>query len=311
MPRVNNALLEINNLFIRFSRYERGLKRVDLEVIRGLHVSVKQSEIVAVVGSSGSGKSLLAHALLGILPNNCGASGDIYFKGRPLTARDIQKLRGREIVLVPQSVNYLDPLEKVGAQVRQEKNDISSVRRQEELFDSYGLKKETAGLYPFELSGGMARRVLLSAALMETPSLIVADEPTPGLHLSAAKKAMQYFRDFADAGRGVLLITHDLELALEVADKIAVFYAGTTVEVASASDFQSVDRLRHPYTKALWAALPQNGFQPFPGNQPCADERPEGCPFSPRCPSFSSECTSGDIPARELRGGMVRCLHSD
>ena len=305
----DHPILEVKNLSVRFSRYERGLRQVDLQVINGLNVSVGRSELVAVVGSSGSGKSLLAHALLGLLPGNCGASGDLYFDGAPLDADRIKALRGREIVLVPQSVTYLDPLEKVGAQVRRERNDLETVRRQEELFDFYALRRETAGLYPFELSGGMARRVLLSAAMMETPRLIIADEPTPGLHLSAAKKAMAHFRDFADAGNGVLLITHDLELALEVADKIAVFYAGTTVEVAGVSDFQSVDSLRHPYTKALWRALPQNGFQSFPGNQPCAGEILEGCPFGPRCDSCTAECLH-DIPTRELRGGLVRCLHA-
>lgn len=303
-------LLEIKNFSVHFSRYERGRKQVDLEVIRRLDVSVGRSELVAVVGSSGSGKSLLAHALLGILPSNCGASGALYFKGQKLDAERIKALRGREIVLAPQSVNHLDPLEKVGAQVRLEKKDAESIWRQEELFAFYGLKKETADLYPFELSGGMARRVLLSAAMMETPNLIIADEPTPGLHLAAAQKAMRHFRDFADAGGGVLLITHDLELALAVADKIAVFYAGTTVEVASASDFKSVDSLRHPYTKALWNALPQNGFQPFPGTQPCAGDVPEGCPFGPRCSLFTPEC-SVEPPVREVRGGLVRCAHAD
>lgn len=93
--------------------------------------------------------------------------------------------------------------------------------------------------------------------MMESPSLIIANEPTPGPHLDAAKKAMRHFREFADKGNGVLLITHDIELALEVADRIAFFYAGTTVEETPVADFQSVDTLRHPYTKALWRALPQ------------------------------------------------------
>ncbi|MDL2259910.1 ABC transporter ATP-binding protein [Deltaproteobacteria bacterium OttesenSCG-928-K17] len=304
-----SPILDIKNLSVRFSRYERGLKMVDLEVISGLSVSVKRAEMVAVVGSSGSGKSLLAHALLGILPSNCGASGEMYFKGEALSADRIKQLRGKEIVLVPQSVNYLDPLEKVGPQTRGEKNDAQSLQRQKELFDFYGLKPQTADLYPFELSGGMARRVLLSAAMAATPSLIIADEPTPGLHLTAARKAMQHFRDFADAGGGVLLITHDLELALETADRVAVFYAGTTVEVAKVADFKSANLLRHPYTRALWAALPQNGFQPFPGSQPCAGEVPPGCPFGPRCGQFTEACL-GDIPTRELRGGLVRCIHA-
>ena len=164
-------------------------------------------------------------------------------------------------------------------------------------------------MYPFELSGGMARRVLLSAAMMETPRLIIADEPTPGLHLSAAKKAMRSFRDFADEGNGVLLITHDLELALEVADIIAVFYAGATVEVASVKDFQSDETLRHPYSKALWRALPQNGFQTYPGTQPYAGDDIKGCPFAERC-HIATEACQAEVPTRELRGGLVRCRHA-
>lgn len=308
MAACNGSILDIKDFTVSFTRYE-GLKQVNLEVIRGLDVSVGASELVAVAGSSGSGKSLLAHALLGILPSNCGASGEMYFKGELLDMKRIKELRGREIVLVPQSVNYLDPLEKVGAQVRRERKDSGSIRRQEELFEFYGLKNETAGLYPFELSGGMARRVLLASAMMDKPSLIIADEPTPGLHLSAAKKAMLHFREFADSGNAVLLITHDLELALEVADKVVIFYAGTTVESASASDFKSVDSLRHPYTKALWHALPQNGFKAVSGVQPCPGELPEGCSFAPRCSMRTSAC-AGDVHLREVRGGKVRCVHA-
>ena len=257
-------------------------------------------------GSSGSGKSLLAHALLGLLPSNCGASGILRFEGEPLDAKRIAALRGRKIVLIPQSVAWLDPLRKVGPQVRGGLSGAEATARQEKLFDYYGLDRKVANLFPFELSGGMARRVLLSAAMMETPSLVIADEPTPGLHLSAAKKAMRHLRLMADQGRGVLLITHDLELALETADKIAVFYAGATVEVANASDFEAEEKLRHPYAKALWRALPQNGFAPWPGNQPYAGDKIKGCAFAPRCRTASPECGE-EIPARPLRGGLVRC----
>ncbi|SFM00006.1 ABC transporter ATP-binding protein [Pelosinus propionicus] len=302
-------ILQIKNLSVTFTQYEQGLRKTDLRVIRNLNVSVGEGELVAVVGSSGSGKSLLAHAILGILPQNCDAEGNIWFQEELLSPERIKELRGKKIVLVPQSVNYLDPLEKVGKQVRKEQNEKSLRRKQEELFDFYKLPQKTADLYPFELSGGMARRVLLTTAMMESPRLIIADEPTPGLHLEAAKKAMSHFREFADKGNGVLLITHDIELALEVADRIAVFYAGTTVEEAPVADFQSVDTLRHPYTKALWRALPQHGFHPFPGNQPYAKDMPNGCPFGPRCPQLTSEC-EGNIQEQTIRFGRVRCIHA-
>ncbi|MBP2638017.1 MAG: oligopeptide/dipeptide transporter, ATPase subunit [Firmicutes bacterium] len=311
MPCINNKhILQINNLSVAFTQYEQGLKQVELKVIRDLNVSVHTGEIVAVVGSSGSGKSLLAHAILGILPPNCNAVGNVIFEDELLTSARIQELRGKKIVLVPQSVTYLDPLEKVGKQVRKEKDEESICKKQEELFAFYKLQQNVGELYPFELSGGMARRVLLTTAMMESPRLIIADEPTPGLHLEAAKKAMRHFREFADKGNGVLLITHDIELALEVADRIAVFYAGTTVEEALVADFQSVDMLRHPYTKALWRALPQNGFQPLPGNQPYVKDMPKGCSFGPRCLRFTPEC-KGDIQEQTLRCGTVRCIHAE
>lgn len=127
------------------------------------------------------------------------------------------------------------------------------------------------------------------------------------MELALAKKAMEDFRRFADAGNGVLLITHDIELALEVADRIAVFYAGTTVEEALVGDFASQELLRHPYTRALWRAMPRNGFTPIDGVQPYVKDLPEGCVFGPRCPDFSPECL-GEIPERVVRCGTVRCI---
>ncbi len=299
-------LLKVENLSVSFTGYERGFRQIDLQVIENLNVTVKKGEMVAVVGASGSGKSLLAHTLLGILPPNSTACGNIYFEGELLNAQKINQLRGKEIAFVPQSVTYLDPLKKVGSQVRKDKKGIESYWKQQELFSFYDLPAKTDNLYPFELSGGMARRVFLSAAMMETPKLIVADEPTPGLHLEAAKNSLKHFREFADKGGGVLLITHDIELALEVSDRIAVFYAGTTVEEAFASDFQSENLLRHPYTKALWRALPQNGFAPTPGVQPYVKDKPQGCVYAPRCSVYSSKCNS-KIPMQTIRNGSVLC----
>lgn len=262
---------------------------------------------MAVVGSSGSGKSLLAHAILGLLPSNAMCSGEFFFLQEPLTPERMEKLRGKEIALVPQSVTYLDPLMKVGKQVRRGRRDRETVSRQRELFSQYGLAQEVEEKYPFACSGGMSRRILLATALMENPRLIIADEPTPGMELSLAGKAMEDFRRFADMGNGVLLITHDIELALKVADRIAVFYAGTTVEEALVSDFESEELLRHPYTKALWRAMPRNGFHPIDGVQPYVKDLPKGCVFGPRCPDFTQEC-EGEIPERVIRCGTVRCI---
>ena len=301
-------LLRIEHLTVSFAQYEkRSAKQGELPVIRDLNVTVREGEIVAVVGSSGSGKSLLAHAIMGILPANAAASGSIFYRGSACGEAELKALRGREIALVPQSVNYLDPLMKVGRQIIGETKKRQEEARMRELLARYGLADEVADLYPFELSGGMARRVLLLTALMWQPRLIIADEPTPGMDLALAKQAMQDFRTFADDGNGVLLITHDLELALEVADRIVVFYAGTTVEEAKVTDFADETLLRHPYTRALYEALPGRGFAALPGTQPYVKDLPTGCPFAPRCADRREAC-DGEIPVTCVRGGRVRCI---
>lgn len=300
------TILSVEHLMISFSQYERGWRKIQLPVIRDLSINIKGHEIVAVVGSSGSGKSLLAHAVMGLLPANASWKGRIAFKGEELTGKRVKELRGRQMVLVPQSVSYLDPLMKVGDQVRRGHKDGISRARSREVLGRYGLGKDTEELYPFQLSGGMTRRVLISTAVMEKPELVIADEPTPGLHISAAKRVLSHFREIADGGAGVLLITHDLELALQVADRIVVFYAGTNVEEAAVSDFQKEERLRHPYTRALYRAMPSHGFEVQPGAQPYVKDLPMGCPYGPRCPMADQGCME-EIEYRAYDGGMVKC----
>ena len=300
------TILSVEHLMISFSQYERGWRKIQLPVIRDLSINIKGHEIVAVVGSSGSGKSLLAHAVMGLLPANASWKGRIAFKGEELTGKRVGELRGRQMVLVPQSVSYLDPLMKVGDQVRRGHKDGISRARSREVLGRDGLGEDTEGLYPFQLSGGMTRRVLISTAVMEKPELVIADEPTPGLHISAAKRVLSHFREIADGGAGVLLITHDLELALQVADRIVVFYAGTNVEEAAVSDFQKEERLRHPYTRALYRAMPSHGFEVQPGAQPYVKDLPVGCPYGPRCPIADQGCME-EIEYRAYEGGMVKC----
>lgn len=305
---MGKTLLKVEDLVVAFSMY-RGdsLKKENLEVIHSLSLDVKEGEILAVVGSSGSGKSILASAVLDLLPKNAVVSGKITYDGKPLSMKTTPDLYGKEISFIPQSVDYLDPLMKVGKQVQGVKG---SKARQEELFEKYRLGKDTEKKYPFQLSGGMARRVLISGAVMGNPKLIIADEPTPGLDLELAMETLKHFRTLADQGTGILMITHDIDLALNVADRIAVFYAGTIVEIASTQDFLSGrDALRHPYTKALYDALPQNGFKPIPGAQPYAGSLPSGCLFADRCPYRDDAC-AGEQPEREVRGGKVRCAHA-
>lgn len=304
------VILEIKNLSISFQQYDKGFARTDLDVIRDLNVTIHEGEMVAVVGSSGSGKSLLAHGILGILPYNGALGGTILYDGKELTQKRKEELRGNEIVLVPQSVAFLDPLMKIGPQIRKGKKDPASKEKLNRIFEGYHLEQDVQDLYPFELSGGMNRRVLVSTAMMGTPRLVIADEPTPGLHMKMVRRVMSHFRELADQGAGVLLITHDLEQALEVADRVVVFYAGTTVEDADVKDFAKEETLRHPYSKALWRALPQNGFQFIGGTQPYVKDMPEGCPFGPRCDRYCEKC-KGEIPYRKLRGGRVRCLNAE
>lgn len=262
-------LLRVEGLSIGFRMYDEDASsffrahRRERKVIDGLSLSIDRGEIVAIVGASGSGKTLLANAVMGSFEPNAVVSGDIWFEGRRMDAGALVAARGTGIALVPQSVAFLDPLMKVGRQVEGSfaSEDAEGRRaRREELFDRYRLDKRVADLYPFELSGGMARRVLLCCALIDNPSLIIADEPTPGLDLPLALKALEDFRAFADTGGGVLLITHDIELALQAADRVAVFKDGTVVEEVPVSCFDDPALLSHPFSRALWHALPAHGF---------------------------------------------------
>lgn len=305
-------ILSVKDLGISFSQYTKGLRRRELEVITNLDIDLYEGEILAVVGSSGSGKSLLAHAILGILPDNATTEGNIIYKGKTLTLKDKEKLRGREIVFIPQSVNFLDPLMKVSKQVKISiENKEKANKRQRYIFNKYGLDKKVDNLYPFELSGGMARKVLLSTALVSDCKVIIADEPTPGLDEKSLNEALKDFRNIADSGCAILMINHDIEAALKIADKIAVFYAGTTLEIANVNDFKGDGKnLRHPYSKALFNALPQNGFKPIKGSQPMPNELPKGCLFQDRCECISEKCRLIRPNARMVRDGMVRCLNA-
>lgn len=304
-------LLEVQNLSVSFRMYDSGLHQHDLQVISDLAITVHTGKILAIVGSSGSGKSLLAHAILGLLPANATVGGELLYKGEPLDEQLLRRLRGEEIALIPQSITYLDPLMKVGPQARGSDATPTRTERQRDAFARLGLDPSTENLYPFQLSGGMARRVLFSTAIVTDASVIIADEPTPGMHIDQALEALSILRELADAGKGVILITHDIDLAFRFADEIAVFYAGTTLEEAPTPDFLAgPDALRHPYTKALWRALPQHDFTPIPGVQPYAGKLPTGCLFAPRCPIRTPECEVANPPMRELRGGIVRCIHA-
>ena len=290
-----NDLINVSNISISFTQYVKGLNQRELKVITDLTLDLKEGEIVAVLGSSGSGKSLLAHAILGILPHNANLSGTMMYKGEVLNSELKEKLRGDEIALIPQSVNFLDPLMKVSDQVIGECKDEAEEKekraKQRAIFEKYGLSEEVDDMYPFQLSGGMARRVLVSTALLSNPKLVIADEPTPGLDEKSVEETLNHLRQMAEDNVGVLLITHDIDAALKVANRIAIFYSGYVIEVANVDDFSGEgENLLHPYTKSLYNALPENGFNLTLGHQPLHGEIPSGCPYYDRCDHRLENC---------------------
>ena len=260
-------LLQLDDVSVGFERYAgRGVlaPRETRFVVEHLSLSLHEGEILALVGASGSGKTLIADTIMGLFAANAQVTGRVWFDGDAMDERSLTPLRGNRIAFVPQSVESLDPLQRVGRQIERLAQGMTKQEaraRRRELFARYRLDEETARCYPFELSGGMARRVLLIGALMNRPRVIVADEPTPGLDMELAVRAMDDFRAFANDGGGVLLITHDIELALRVADRIAVFQNGTVVEETAVASFASPDLLQHPFSKALWHALPEHGME--------------------------------------------------
>ena len=273
-------LLSVEHLSVSFDMYDSSApylsgRRVRVTPIRDLSIAVHKGELVAIVGASGSGKTLLADAVFGMFEPNAEVRGRIWFDGGDLDAAGLAALRGHGLSLVPQGVDNLDPLMQVGEQIvgaipgdckrggdRMSKSLWRDARleRMRGLMASYGLAPEVERMYPFQLSGGMARRVLLLCALMDDPKVIVADEPTPGLDLDLAVHALDDLKSFARSGGGVLLITHDLELALRVADRVAVFKDGSVIEETSAAAFDDPARLDHPFSRELWHALPGHDF---------------------------------------------------
>ena len=304
-------LLEVNKLSISFTQYVQGLNRHDSKVISDLTIDINENEIVAVLGSSGSGKSLLAHSILGILPYNSHVTGELKYKGNVLDQELKEKLRGNEICLIPQSVNFLDPLMKVSDQAIGECKDDNERKekqiRQREIFSKYGLDESVDDLYPFELSGGMARKVLLSTALIGDPNLLIADEPTPGLDAKSVEETISDIRNLKDNGKGVLLITHEIDVALKTADRIAIFYSGYVIEINKVENFENADNVLHPYTKALINALPRNGFKLTEGVQPLGEVH--GCPYYENCPIRLDKCENNIPQLEEHDGVMIRCFN--
>ncbi|WMI79906.1 ATP-binding cassette domain-containing protein [Anaerotignum sp. MB30-C6] len=257
----SKSVLSVKNLSVSFSQYVKGLKQKIITPIGCLNIDLKAGEVHAVIGASGSGKSLLAHAVLGILPSNAICSGTMDYMGEPLTEKRIKQLRGKEIAFIPQSVNYLDPLMKVGKQIKIGLPKESASKTEAQLLQQYGLKQGDKERYPFELSGGMLRRILFATSVREGVKLVIADEPTPGIHPEALSAILNQLRAFADEGASVMLITHDIVSALSISDRVTVLREGEAIETVDVDCFHGKgEKLSHPYTKALWRSLPTNEF---------------------------------------------------
>lgn len=309
----STPLLEVKNLAITFKQFQAGLRETNVQVINKLDLTVYPGEIVAVVGASGSGKSLLASAILGLLPKNAHVHGTIVFNGKPLTEKLQKKLRGKDISLIPQSVNTLDPLMKTGKQVQSLMDGKRKEKkyRQELLFQQMGLPSHASNSYPHELSGGMIRRVLASTSFIRNAKLIIADEPTPGLDPKSLQETTEFIKQLSYLGKGVIFITHNIGTAIQIAHKVAVFYGGQTVEIAYRDKFTGKgEKLRHPYTKALWNALPENSFCPISGTQPLVNEISSGCIFQNRCQLVTERCRTQEPELKKFFGEMVRCFYA-
>lgn len=255
------CLLEVEHLSITFESFGRWLRSKRETPIADLSLSIETGEVVAIVGASGSGKSLLAHAILGILPANSKQGGIIRYRGDVLTQKTKEELRRHTISLIPQSITYLDPLIKVGRQVRNVIYRRDRNATAQRTLNRYFTNDRIGALYPFQLSGGMARRALIAMGVSRGPQLIIADEPTPGLDRPLVVEVLKHLRELADSGCGVLMITHDISAAVEIADRIAVFRDGTTIEVADRAAFDNEgSALSHPFSRELWRRLPQNDF---------------------------------------------------
>ncbi len=309
-----SKLLEVEKLSISFSQYFKGLQQRELKVLSDLTMDVDDHEILAVLGSSGSGKSLLAHAILGILPTNAKVSGSIRYKGKEMDDELKQELRGNKISFIPQSVNNLNPLMKVKEQaigyIEDEDKKEEVLKKQREIFNQYNLSEEVDEMYPFQLSGGMARKVLISTALLNDPEIIIADEPTPGLDEQAVEETINNLIELKERGIGMILITHDIYTAIKTSDRIAILYLGYVIEITDTKNFSgNGEKLLHPYTRSLYRALPETEFELTEGHQPSYLHIPKGCPYHENCPHQVRECHYEIPELREVNGTVIRCFN--
>ncbi|MFF0191754.1 ABC transporter ATP-binding protein [Streptomyces anulatus] len=292
-------VLAVENLSVRFRM--RGGR--DIAAVTDARFSVAPGECLALVGESGCGKSVLASALLGLLPANAETTGSAVLGGDTdlLTADErtlARTVRGRRIGLVPQSpAAHLTPVRTVRAQVEESLRELTGVRGSA-LGKAALVAAARASFpeghldrYPHELSGGLAQRAATALALIGDAPLLLADEPTTGLDRDLVERTVDELRRHTDEGRALLIITHDLAAAERIADRVAVMYAGRIVEIADAVPFFGAPGPRHPYARGLLDALPERDFAPIPGMPPELGALPDGCAFAARCAYADARCT--------------------
>lgn len=305
-------ILNVSNLSVGFVTENGTVKAVN-----DVSFEVKKGETFGIIGESGSGKSVIGQAILRLLPSNASVKGDIFFDGVDVLSRSngqMRQIRGKKISLIPQNPSgSLNPLLKNRIQVS-EVFEVMGIDKKEGLKVALRMMKEMflkdplrmLENYPHELSGGMKQRLLAAMCLSYNPELLIADEPTKGLDSRSRAGSVDLFRHVKnDHGSSMLVITHDLDFALEICDRVAVMYAGEIVEVGSAA--KVLRNPSHPYTKGLLNALPRNGLVPLQGQTPSRIDLPEGCLFSGRCSSCSDRCHIDQPEIKRIDGGIVKC----
>ncbi len=309
-------VLRIENLILHFRTGQGVVQAVD-----GVDFDLDYNKAVVVLGESGCGKTSLAKAILRLLPRNVQTySGKIYLEGKdvmPLDDEDFrQNIRWVSMSLVPQAaMNSLNPVLKVGAQVSEPAMIHLGVNAEEALaltrkmFQHVGVPEDFVDRYAFELSGGMRQRVAIAMALVTSPNLIILDEPTSALDVLTQANIFNVLKRIKQSlGTSYILITHDIATSSELADDVAVMYAGQIVEVSDARRFFAEPL--HPYSKKLMASVPklrgEKNLDFIPGQPPSLINPPHGCRFASRCPSRFEKC-SQDPPVFEKEGRKVRC----
>jgi peptide/nickel transport system ATP-binding protein len=295
------ALVNIQGLSVEYRTGD-----VTAKAVQDVRLEIRKGETLGLVGESGSGKSTLGLALMGlILPPGYITSGEITFDGvdlRNMDRDDLRRLRGKKIAMIFQDpMTSLNPVKKIGDHfieyIRAHDADASEQKARsmaETVLADLGIPASRVDDYPHQFSGGMRQRVMIGLALALGPSLIIADEPTTALDVIVEAQILKLLRDLkAKYSLSLILITHNMGIVAEMADRVAVMYAGRIAEVAPAT--QIFEDAKHPYTKALLETIPNiraedKILNTIPGSPPSLTDPPPGCPFHPRCPYAFDRC---------------------